>query len=177
MRWTLISAHAGYPRLLDSGADFIEIDVRRDPTGAIIDSHDEPRPGRKYATLDEVLDAVSARAIGLHLDMKEAGYESQVLGAVLERLRPERIIATPDCETSVMAIKRDFPDVKVSPVDFISLDQQQATPERLGRSTLPVWVWTVDDKRRMRHFLDEPKIAGLTTNRPDLALRLRRRRS
>ena len=53
--------HQGYPRWLNSGADFLEIDVRRSKDGVYVISHDEPRPGARYATFEEVLQA-AARA-------------------------------------------------------------------------------------------------------------------
>jgi len=46
--------------------------------------------------------------------------------------------------------------------------------ERSGRK---VWIWTVDDKRLMRRFIADPRVAGLITNRPDRALKLRSARS
>lgn len=173
----MISAHAGFPRLLDSGADFIEIDVRRNHRGVIVDSHDEPRPGVEHASLDQILAAVSARALGLHLDLKEAGYEEELLRRGLEQLPAERIVVTPDFESSVRAIKRQFPRVRVSPADFICLDQKDATESTLASCTLPVWVWTVDDQKLMRRFIADSRIEGLITNRPAVAARLRSRRS
>lgn len=177
MELPLISAHAGFPRLLDSGADFIEIDVRRNARGSIIDSHDEPKPGANHASLEEILAAVSVRGLGVHLDLKEAGYEKELLTRALEQLPPDKIVATPDFDSSIRVIKQNFPQVRVSPHDFIVLDHRDATAERLARSDLPVWVWTVDDPNLMRRFIADPRIEGLITNRPDRALKLRTRKA
>ena len=167
----LISAHAGYPRWVSSGADFIEMDVRLNAHGVIIDSHDEPRPGANHATLDEILEAVQGR-VGLHLDMKEPGYEVDLLSRVLNRLPPRQVVATPDFQESVSAIKANFPEVRVSPIDIVAVDHRYAH----NSYGVPIWVWTVDDKKRMRRFMADPRIECLITNRPDLALKLRKAR-
>jgi len=57
----IVSAHAGYPRLVNSGADYIEVDVRRNADGMFVISHDEPKPGGKLPMLDEVLDAAAGK--------------------------------------------------------------------------------------------------------------------
>jgi glycerophosphoryl diester phosphodiesterase len=172
----IVSAHRGYPHWVNSGADFIEIDVRRDSRGVIIDSHDEPQPGRNHPTFDEILEAAAGR-IGLHLDMKEAGYERELVGRALERFPSDKIVATPDFEESIRAIKRNFPQVRVSPIDFVALDQQYATEKALSSYRIPIWVWTVDDEKQMERLVQDKRIEGLITNRPDLALELRSARS
>jgi len=126
----LIDAHAGFPRWIGSGADFIEIDVRRDQRGVIIDAHDEPRPGAKHATLDEVLHALDSRA-GLHLDMKETGYEVELLTRVLQALPPLKVVATPDFEESVRVIKANSPTSASAP----STSSPSTSATRTGPTT------------------------------------------
>jgi glycerophosphoryl diester phosphodiesterase len=184
----IVSAHQGYPRLLNSGADFLEIDVRRTKDGVIVISHDEPRPGGKHATLNEVLDAAAGR-IGLQLDLKEPGYEVDLIRAALERLPPNKLVVTTEMEDSIRLIKEHFPEIRAglttqrverNHTDFIALDQQYAsdgalaTAERYG---IKVWVWTVDDRRLMERFINDRRVEGLITNRPEEALKLRRARS
>jgi glycerophosphoryl diester phosphodiesterase len=166
----IVSAHDGYPRLLHSGADFIEIDVRRDPSGAIILAHDKPRPGDRHPTLDQVLAEIDGSS-GLHLDLKEAGFETELMAKVLARLPPHKVVATPDFEASVRAIKDRFPEVRVSPVDFVAVDHD--TIDSYSGTHLPIWVWTVDKKRCMKRYMKDARIEAIITNRPDLALKLR----
>jgi glycerophosphoryl diester phosphodiesterase len=162
----IVSAHDGYPRLLRSGADYIEVDVRRTADGVIVLAHDEPRRGRRYPTYDELLAALP-EGVGLHLDLKEKGFERELV----ERA-PASVVVTPDFQESAEAIKRHFPHVRVSPIDFVTLDQAKADERRLDAG-LPVWIWTVDDERLMRRFMLDPRVEAIITNRPDLALRLR----
>jgi glycerophosphoryl diester phosphodiesterase len=169
----IVSAHDGYPRLLHSGADFIEIDVRRDARGAIILAHDRPHPGDRHPTLDEVLAEVDGVS-GLHLDLKEAGFETELMSRVLARLPPDKVVATPDFDESVRAIKQQFPEVRVSPVDFVAVDHD--TIDSYSGTRLPIWVWTVDEKRQMKRYMKDARIEGIITNRPDVALKLRKAR-
>ena len=170
----IVSAHDGYPRLLRSGADFVEIDVRRDAGGEIILAHDEPRPGHLYPTLDQVLAEIDGET-GLHLDLKEPGFETELLATVLARLPPDKVVVTPDFDESVRAIKHRFPDVRVSPIDFVAVDHDKLSGYSGPR--LPIWVWTVDEKRSMKRCMNDARIEGIITNRPDLALNLRKARS
>src|SRR5438034_7813120 len=82
-RRVIVSAHDGYPRWVNSGADFIEIDIRCTPNRVIVLAHDELEPGAKYVTFQEVVDAACGR-IGIHLDLKEAGYEVELIRMALE---------------------------------------------------------------------------------------------
>jgi hypothetical protein len=168
----LISAHAGYPRWLDSGADFIEVDIRRDDRGVIVDAHDPPKPGDNHATYAEILEAAAGR-IGLHLDLKESGFELELVGQALDRFPAERVVVTPDFESSARTIKEHFPRVRVSPIDFVTLDQRHA----IRYDGRPIWIWTVDDPKRLAKLMDDTAIECIVTNRPDVAVQLRTARS
>jgi hypothetical protein len=167
----IVSAHDGYPRWVDSGADFVELDIRRDHRHKLVLAHDEPRRWKRYVTFDELLRRLDTR-VGLHLDLKEAGFELELVHKALARWPAEKVVVTPERETSAEAIKAAFDGVRVSPIDFVTLDQRYATPEVLARAKKPVWVWTVDDRREMERLM-AAGIECLITNRPDLALEVR----
>ena len=185
-RDVIVSAHDGYPRWVDSGADFIEIDIRRTPDGMIVLAHDELDPGATYATLEEVLDAACGR-IGIQLDLKEEGYEVELMRMALARCPVARLVLTTESPDSARIVKQQFPgvrvgitakDVRATNADFAPVDQQYASEEALdfcARNRIPVWVWTVDDDRLMKRFINDKRVAGIITNRPDRALRLIRR--
>lgn len=134
----LISAHRGacgvegigaaerYRRAIELGVDYVEFDVRRSLDGVMVVCHDactvSGRPISKYAyadlteelgagamTLDELLD-VAAGHVGLHLDLKEAGYEALVVDTVLARCPLDRLVITSE-DAAVRAIKEQFPKV------------------------------------------------------------------
>jgi len=184
----IVSAHRGYPRWVNSGADFIEIDVRRNADGVYVVSHDELQPGTEHPTLDEALDAAAGR-VGVQLDLKENGDDLEVVLAALGKCPANKLAVTSGLSESIRAIKDQFPDIKAgltrqhveeTDADFIALDQSYATDEALdfcARHAIPVWVWTVDERKLMKRLIKDKRIAGIITNRPDLALRLRRDRS
>jgi len=180
----IVSAHNGYPHWLNSGADFIEVDVRRNQHGVIVLAHDVLRPNRTYVELDEVLDAAWGK-IGLQLDLKEAGFEFELMERALTRIPSQSIVVTTDIGESLSRIKERYPNVRTgltrrhaepTDADFLALDQAFVNDSDLD-SGKPVWVWTVDDRRRMQKLFADGRIAGLITNRPDRALQLRKARS
>jgi glycerophosphoryl diester phosphodiesterase len=180
----IVSAHNGYPHWLNSGADFIEVDIRRTSQEVIVLAHDVLQPARKYVELDEVLDAACGK-IGLQLDLKEEGYEVALMNRVLEKCPPDKVVVTTDKAESLRKIKAAFPKVRTgltrrhveaTDADFIALDQAYVTDQALSFG-VPIWLWTVDDTRLMERIFKDGRAAGLITNRPDRALRLRLGRS
>ena len=103
----IVSAHDGYPRHLNSGADFIEVDIRRTAQEVLVLAHDVLQPNRKYVELDEVLDAACGK-IGLQLDLKEEGYEVALMNRVLEKCAPDKVVVTTDQAESLRKIKAAF---------------------------------------------------------------------
>ena len=147
-----ISAHRGncgvaglptaerYDRAIRLGVDYVELDVRRTADGVYVNHHDHATPsGRpigsvKYAdlkaelgaellTLAELLDVVAGRA-GLHIDLKEPGYEAEMVSLVLAAKagsrpippsRPSgegRVVVTTGAVESIRTIKEQFPAVR-----------------------------------------------------------------
>jgi glycerophosphoryl diester phosphodiesterase len=173
----IVSAHDGYPRWLSSGADYIEVDVRRRRDGVIVLSHDELRPGDAPIRFEEVVD----RACGLQLDLKEAGFELELMRAALARCPARNLAVTTDLKQSLRIIKREFPEVRTGltarhvedfGADFFALDHTHVAESDL-RAGREVWLWTVDDSRMIERYIQDERIAGIITNRPDLVLSLR----
>lgn len=181
----LIVAHDGFPRWVDAGADFLEIDIRRSKDGVFVLSHDEPEPGAKNITLDETR-GLSER---LQLDLKEP----DLVADLLRRFPADRVVVTTAIDDSITQVKDQFPQVRAGltlgekvndstrkriqacGADFIALDHRYA--KRFGDYGVPVWLWTVDDEPQLERFLKDKRIEAIITNRPDLALRLRKDRS
>lgn len=185
----LISAHDGYPRWVDSGADFLEIDVRRSAGGAFILSHDEPAAGVRVPALDAALSVGRA----LQLDLKEDGLEEDLILHVLRHLAADEFVVTSGSDASINAVKASFPQVRAGltlaeeladstrrriercHADFVALDHRYEP--RFKASPVPVWLWTVDDPRLLQRYVEDGWAEALITNRPELALRLRKGRS
>jgi len=135
----LISAHRGgaavdgvaaaerYRRAIDLGVDFVEFDVRKTKDGATVIFHDDRTAsgrevrdlslrelteelGPEALTLDELLDVAAGR-VGLHLDLKETGYEAEVVHTALARCPVERLVITSG-DPAIRTIKETFPHVR-----------------------------------------------------------------
>jgi glycerophosphoryl diester phosphodiesterase len=136
---SLISAHRGgaavdgvpavdrYRQAIGLGVDFVEFDVRKTRDGTMVIYHDDrTASGRDVAgmtygelaeelgpeamTFDELLDVAAGR-VGLHLDLKETGYEAEVVRAVLDRCPVDRLVITSG-DAAIRTIKEQFPQVR-----------------------------------------------------------------
>ncbi|MGH7762949.1 MAG: glycerophosphodiester phosphodiesterase [Candidatus Dormibacteraceae bacterium] len=134
----LISAHRGgaitagqtaaqrYEHAVTLGADYVEFDVRKTKDGVSMICHDDctvsGRPIRAFAyhdlteelggealTFDDLLDVVAGRA-GLQLDLKETGYEAEIVNRALA-VSPAALVITGGDEV-VRAVKEQFPRLR-----------------------------------------------------------------
>ena len=135
----LISAHRGglavdgvpaadrYRHAIELGADFVEFDVRRTRDGVTVIFHDdrtasgrevrglsygelEEELGPEAMTLDELLDVAAGR-VGLHLDLKEAGFEAEIVRAALDHSPLDKLVITSG-DAEIRTIKEQFPEVQ-----------------------------------------------------------------
>jgi glycerophosphoryl diester phosphodiesterase len=139
MKRPLISAHRGecgveglpaaerYRRAIELGADFVELDVHRTADGVYVVAHDDLTPSRRAINattyedfrgelgvealrLDELLDIAEGRA-GIHIDLKELGYEGELVHLVRGRFPDGRLVFT-GSDASIKALKGQFPDAR-----------------------------------------------------------------
>jgi glycerophosphoryl diester phosphodiesterase len=138
-----ISAHRGgsehaaaatyeaYNDALKSGADYAEFDIRKTSDGVLVVYHDErvahtgPRVAHcTYAELcrrlsytvprvHDVMELVAGRLTG-HLDLKEIGYEDEVIRLALDILGDGNFVATTLEDISIAAIKSAYPSVRTA---------------------------------------------------------------
>lgn len=136
----LISAHsahemgpgaAGYEafrQTLDTGAEYAEMDIRKTrdnvliayhnawlpPSRALISglSYDEvcARLGGTVPKVAEVMSMLAGKFTG-HLDLKETGYEAEVVELALATFGPGNFVVTTLVDESVRRVKEAFPDV------------------------------------------------------------------
>jgi len=117
-----------YRRAIELGVDYVELDARRTLDGLYVNYHDHVTPsGREAASLtygalkeelgsellllDELFDVVAGRA-GLHIDLKEAGHEAEIVQLVLGRAEVDRFVVTTGDAESIRTIKELFPTVR-----------------------------------------------------------------
>lgn len=135
----LISAHRGgpvvdgqsaadrYRHAIALGVDYVEFDVRKTKDGVTVICHDDRtvsgRPIREFAyrdlteelggealTFDELLEVAAGR-VGLHLDLKETGFEAEVVNRALAVSPLDRLVITSGDE-AVRSVKEQFPEVR-----------------------------------------------------------------
>jgi glycerophosphoryl diester phosphodiesterase len=130
----LISAHAGaegervldlehYETAIASGADLVEVDVRRTADGVLVLHHDPAVAGHEisataFAELagtlpraEEVIELANGR-VRLHVDIKDAGIEQPLLELLGKTLGSEDFIVTSLDDDVVAIVKRLRPEVR-----------------------------------------------------------------
>jgi len=164
-----ISAHrrdqrglTGLSEAAESGAEYVELDIRRTGDGRLVVHHDPDLAGlplkrltyervqelspRPVPLVSEAMQIIGGRAQG-HLDLKERGCEHETVEMAIEAFGRDRFVVTTREVLSLVQIKR--------------------------RAGVPAMVWTVNAEPVMRRFLDDPRVAILVTDHPEVALKLR----
>ena len=157
----LVSAHAGdraatletYRNAIATGADYVELDIRRTADGQLVAFHDALAPGGEplaavgykrlcdlagypVPTVADVLAAIKGQARG-HLDLKHTGGEDEVVRLALDVLGPGQFIITTLEDRSVAAIRARFPSADDVPVALsLGRDLAGASPARWLRTRL-----------------------------------------
>jgi len=178
-----------FERAIELGADYVELDVHADAHGDLVVTHDRPRPGVAYPTLDEALDLMHGRiGVMVELKMPHRYRAHRIVTRTLElmtgddvlvcfqrqalvearALRPEvRTVQHVGFGTSIRAAEgawaAGFMDGRVTRRGI-------AAARRRGLEPL---VYTVNDAARMTE-LSRLGAAGIFTDRLELALRLLR---
>lgn len=211
---------AAFEAAVAAGADGIEIDVRRTADGVLIVHHDRRLPGlrmpiytmtyagvRKAArslgftvpTLDETVRFCSRRIL-LDVELKEVGYEGEVVAACRPMVKNNRVVFTSFYPAVVAAIKAIAPEAeagllvglrqagkmivgkqRLTPIrsaqdcgaDFIAPHWRLATApfcRRAHDAGLPVVVWTADRATEVASLISK-RAAAIITNRPDRFIR------
>ncbi len=114
-----------YDRAIELGVDYVELDVRRTADRRLVVYHDDLTPsgrrsgnldyaelkkelGPELVTLDELLEVVAGRA-GLHIDLKEPGYEAEIIGVIHLSASEDRFVVTTGDVESIRTIKQQYP--------------------------------------------------------------------
>jgi glycerophosphoryl diester phosphodiesterase len=202
---TVVCAHRGasarlpdnsleaFRAAIDTGADAIEADLRRTPDGRFVLEHD--LLAAYPPSLPPLADLVTMAhgRVRLDIELKEAGYEREVLEA-LSPLPPDLLISSflpsalaavreldRSVETALIIERRDRRGDLFARADrcgadllapHVSLldDRLRASAVERGR---PLVVWTVNDPTALSSLLADPAVGWVITDVPDVALRLR----
>jgi glycerophosphoryl diester phosphodiesterase len=120
-----------YSAALTSGAEYAEFDIRKTADSVLVVYHDAragrggplvgqlgypelcDRLGYQVPRVDEVMALIAGRLLG-HLDLKETGYEAEVIRLADSILGPGNFVVTTLEDVSVAAIRRAFPEVRTA---------------------------------------------------------------
>jgi glycerophosphoryl diester phosphodiesterase len=216
----VIAAHRGASRAardnslhaielaIEFGADMVEIDVRRTRDGVLVAHHDPDVAGVPIADLTyaevlareehppttvESIILLGRGRVWFDIELKESGYEEQVLDLVVRFLSPSDFIVTSFLDEAVVAVKElGYRAGLLYEEDFAS-DHILGRAQRCGADLLlpqievahekhvqaaaaagfPVMVWTANDSLRLAQLLGDSRVVGVITDVPDLALAVR----
>ncbi len=135
-----ISAHQGncgvpelplaerYGCAIDLKVDYVELDVRRTKDGIYVICHDEYTPSKRrvdelsyeeyrselgdQALIVPELLTIAKGRVGLHVDLKETGYEDDIIRLILSYVSADEFIITTLEDVSIKVIKERFPAIK-----------------------------------------------------------------
>ncbi len=116
----------------ESGAEYVEFDIRRTRDGVFVVYHDHRvnHTGPELATLThaeasglagyelpevgEVMELAAGSGMMGHLDLKEMGDERETVGLALDIFGADGFVATTLEDASIAVIARDFPQVRTA---------------------------------------------------------------
>jgi glycerophosphoryl diester phosphodiesterase len=173
-----------FERAIELGADAIELDVHADADGRLVLTHDAPKPGRSYPTLEEALDLCRGRMpVMAELKTPRRYRQHDVVARTVRLLTDDDFVvsfqrspleevrvlrpALRTCQNvgygvSIRAARdawaAGFSDNRVT-------QRGLAAAHALGLVPL---VYTVNEPARMRE-LEDAGVAGVFTDRPDRA--------
>jgi glycerophosphoryl diester phosphodiesterase len=202
---TLICAHRGasgylpensvdaFSSAIAMGADAIETDLRRTPDGRLVLAHDPlpPVPPDGLVELAELV-AMAKGRVRLDVELKEAGYEREVLDVLAPR--PEGLLVSSFLPEVVAAVRALDPflrtglifgpwdettdrfaraddcgaDVVLPHIDLVDEALRSEALERRSRLV----VWTVNDRLTLERLIADPAVGCVITDVPDVAVAL-----
>jgi glycerophosphoryl diester phosphodiesterase len=199
-----------FQKAIDLRADMIEFDVRRTLDGRYVIHHDPHIAGKPLneMTLREVREI--ARSLGFHvpeleevlalargrirldIEMKEEGYEREIVHLVVSTLAEGDFIVSSVHAGCLARVKQCrsgvrtgliFKDAAALTTDILEGDTDWLIParnlaagellERMSRSGKKIAVWTVNDTEQMKRLLEDDRIEGIITDRTDAAVAVR----
>lgn len=166
----------------------IEFDVRRASDGRLLISHDPIRYTESgLPTLEDTLRLTQGR-IQLDVELKEAGCERDSIDQLLRHFSLDEFCITSFLPTTLHQTRAINPGVRTGLIfaiwnenvrvacqspdaDFLVAHHRLLDEaEIIGK---PLFVWTVDDPKRMSALFRRPLVEGIVTNNPRQALALR----
>jgi glycerophosphoryl diester phosphodiesterase len=179
---------------VELGVDMVELDVQETADGELVVSHESaagrtsdelraPRLAEALAVLDGVgvdVEIKSASAGRLAATLAEAEVPHVITSFEPDTLRRYAAEAPGTRRGLIVEGEHDAATLVQAAADagadFLVLEQALASDEvlRAAAELAPPFVWSVNDEASLARLLSHPEVGGVITDRPDLALALRR---
>ncbi|HET6516578.1 MAG TPA: glycerophosphodiester phosphodiesterase [Thermodesulfovibrionales bacterium] len=196
-----------YERAIEMGANAIELDVRKAKDGALMVIHDDnlkrvfgsdghvndataeelkELTEKSIPTLGEALHFIDGRVDRILVELKEVGYEEEVIAAIKREHVNERVIVISFHEQALLNVRkvdRNIPTGFIyvrhkKPIDtarrlkaqyLISLYRftHARNIEDAHKHDLKVIVWTINTREEMKNYRAKG-VDGIATDRPDI---------
>jgi glycerophosphoryl diester phosphodiesterase len=159
--------------------------------------------GFNIPTVEEVFKSTRGK-IKLDVELKEEDYEKEIVELLSKFFSRDQLVITSFNESSLKIIKDNYPDIKVglllgkfgTPLwtrisEFFPMRRCKKAKadflvahwkllrfgffERARRSHKPVFVWTVNDEEMIWKLLNDRRVYAIITDKPDLAVLLRKK--
>jgi glycerophosphoryl diester phosphodiesterase len=193
-------------RLVELRVEMVEVDVRRTSDGELVIHHDEAVPGgalrdhtydelsrggARIPRLEDFLD-IAAGHMALDLELKEPGYEAEVLSLCLAKIEPVDVVVTSFSDSVVATSKQLAPDVSAGLLvgrreplsallrDVFAFGRLEACradflaphyrllatgiARRAERRGIGLLLWTVNDPRLIDRYLRDRRVLGVVTD-------------
>lgn len=207
------NTHAAFEKAIELGADMIELDIKRTRDGIIVINHDPVINGKRIADLtyaqllrlpgcthiprfDEVLAALAGR-IRLDIDLRERGYEAELIDLVHQYFPYADFVLTSSDEAILRASKIHAPQVrtgliighpnsnpfklsrgelfplrrlKAAKADFITCSYllvKMGLPVQAKAAGVPLYVWTINNHRSYRWIKRLPTVEAILSDLPE----------
>jgi len=196
-----------FRKAIELGANAVELDVRQSKDGKLIISHDDnlkkvfgkdllvndatleelkQMTDNRIAALDEALHFIDRKVERILVELKEAGYEKQVLEVITKEKVEDRVIVVSFHEEALARVRKLDKRIETGliyakfkdPVDTaLKLNAGYLLPlfrfvhtrdvEKAHKSNLKVIVWTINTKEEAKEYIAKG-VDGIASDKPDI---------
>jgi glycerophosphoryl diester phosphodiesterase len=196
-----------FRKAIDLGVNALELDVRQSKDGKLIISHDDnlkkvfgkdllvneatleelkQMTDNRVATLDEALHFIGRKVERILVELKESGYEKQVLEVIKKEKVEDRVIVVSFHEEALARVRMLDKRIETgliyakfkNPVDtalklnaryLLTLFRFVHTRdvEKAHKSDLKVIVWTINTKEEAKEYIAKG-VDGIASDKPDI---------
>jgi glycerophosphoryl diester phosphodiesterase len=196
-----------FRKAIELGANAVELDVRMSGDAKLIVSHDDnlkrvfgkdvlisgtalkelkQLTENRLAALDEALRFIDGKAEKILVELKEAGYEKDVLDAVRKEKAESRVIIVSFHEEALANVRKLDGKIETGliyarfkkPIDAaLKLGAGYIVPlyrfvhrkdvQKAHKNNLKVLVWTINTKLEVQNYMAKD-VDGIATDRPDI---------